>query len=191
MVNYLAIRFTNQEADRWSSFLYWKFAITSIAIWPFWFLVLLRYKKYRRAYRIAFYVVSIVVGAWLGFFFATLIVDWTNCINVSYCVDVDYPPTHDGPDASFYITFFGTLYFLVFIVIWILSVARIVDRLRGLSWVERNSDPYRPLDASDPSYILSPIGNNMHSSAQQTPAVSHCTGLTVVPMGGSTMMKRS
>ncbi len=129
-VNGLAVRLDNQEADRWSSWTYWRFAISIFITWmPAWFLHQLIYHNLVRWYYTAYYVVALVVGLWLGFFLATLIIDVTNCINVSFCVDEDFPPTHDGPDASWYIAFFGTIFFLIFIVVWFLIVIYIRNRM--------------------------------------------------------------
>lgn len=164
--NGIAIRLDNQEADRWTTFLFYRFAITIFVLWmPAWFMHQFMYHNLSRWRYTLFLVVAIVVGLWLGFMIATLIIDVTNCINISYCVDPKFPPTYERPDATWYIFFFGCIYCVIFIVVWIILGNYIRNRLEYRAILDYYHNPNRNI--YNPAYcsgIYSQIGQQLPGS---------------------------
>lgn len=160
--NGIAIRLDNQEADRWTTFVFYRFAITIFVLWmPAWFMHQFMYHNLIRWYYTLFLIVAIVVGLWLGFMIATLIIDVTNCININYCADPKFPPTYERPDATWYIYFFGCIYLVINIVVWIIAGNYIRNRLEYRAVLDYYGNPHRntySINAANQYNILAKIG---------------------------------
>ncbi len=121
--NLLAIRLDDPEGDRWKSFNFWKFgAPTIIMIFPLFFFFMMLLYNYRSIFFTLHFWITAISAGFFGVLIGFMIVDWTNCSNVVYCV---HPTDSDRLDFSFVwafviaITIFGINVAMLFFNGWL------------------------------------------------------------------------
>jgi len=159
--NIMNIRLADPVGGRWNSWVFWRFWISALAA-PFpaytmHIAVLYRSPGWRFTLNA---VIDVVVGAWFGVLVTTFIIDWTNCMNVTYCVN---PSDSDKVDLSFYWAFITACIILVGIVLFFALNRYLLYRVQGRLYTEFYSNQNRP--ATDLVTILSSIDNNNGISA--------------------------
>ena len=153
--NLMNIRLADPVGDRWNSWVFWRFWISAVAA-PFPAYTMHIAILYRRpGWRFTLNAVAdVVVGAWFGVLITFFIIDWTKCMNVTYCVN---PSDSDKTDLSFYWAFITACVILVGIVIFFALNRYLLYRVQGRVYTEFYSNANRP--ATDIGIILSSIDN--------------------------------
>ena len=109
-ISYLGFRFKDPINDIWTSWTFWRFAITSLLIFPLVTMVNIWINYQSRLIYFLHFLVCIVAIIWGVLQFAFLWVDWTNCNDttllipdVPHCKNRD--PSKSEPDDTFIIIF--------------------------------------------------------------------------------------
>jgi len=164
--NNLAIRLEVPGADRWKSWTFWRFFITSIAmVWPLFLVMLLMMFNTRRFLYTLHLWVGVIVAAWLGVFIAFMIVDWANCSNVAYCVSDN---NSDHIDISFFFAFCAACVMFAINLVWLWWNRMLRNRTEVGQILAAAADPTRP-DYCGGSFagIFAPIGSSVENGASK------------------------